>query len=150
VRVRRKYKVAGRVNGGQKKGEREKKKTHRHHSPRRSPRNKNPALICFILVQRIPNHIRDRIAIGASLMCQRRARRDIPARAAIRRLRVYDDKPVLLRQSRVGGAAVVRLRSARAVVDSYHDARIRGQVIGDVDVHFGVRGVGPEAGHLLQ
>lgn len=109
--------------------------THRHHPPRRLANEKHPLRIRLVLVHRVLDHVGDGVAVGAPVPLQRRARRHVPAPALVGRLRVHDDKLLLVRQSLVRAAVVVLLRRARAVVHPDEHRRLLGESGGLVDKH---------------
>jgi hypothetical protein len=125
--------------------------THSHHPPRRLANEKHPLRIRLVLVHRVPDHVGDGVAVGPAVPLQRRARRHVPAPALVGRLRVHDDKLLLVRQPLVRAAVVVLLRRARAVVHADQHRRPLGESGGLVDEH-ACRALdgGPIVGDLLE
>lgn len=83
-------------------------------------------------------------------MRQSGTRRDVPAGAGVGGLGVDDDETLLVSEAGVGRAVVVGLRGAGAVVDGDDDGWGGGELVGDVDVHFGFGRVGAEVGDLTE
>lgn len=83
-------------------------------------------------------------------MSECRLGRDIPTSSRVRRLGIDDDEALRVGESLVRAVVVVSLGSAGAVVNSDDNGRVRGNFVGDVDVHLDAAGVGAEVGDLLQ
>lgn len=116
--------------------------THRHHGTARHAGHKHFARVGAILDDGPLDHVRNRSAVASAVPRQARLRTDIPAGARVGRAGIHDHESVRLCQRGVGRASVVRLRGAGAIMDGRDDARIGGQVGGNVHVEADICGVG--------